>query len=362
LANLDNQDLHTGDTDVQDENNATRPPDDEETTTGGLPASDPDKPDEDDGGAAVEQRTIVDEVAAWFLSLFQNKKDVSQQSPPSQGDARDAKTPIPIRPRRNKQVEREQTRQALAQIRAKESIEERLERYRDLIRDFEEDRENVLEKCGRWFFLFLAYVGPVIVALAFGKEIGDAYGGTFDLNNGWSLGMHVGSYFGELALAMMSLSCATALRRMQSDKGYILKLLACLFFLVLFSFASGLAQWFIALRIVDVKATGGYAALVFRVAMPPAVDIASLLYISIMKFKSLKSHIANLKLESDALRELNDAEIGIRKSQNNAKQQEAREKLLMDVEEIQAKAVLKAVEKSLNAQDDKRNGFNVRSM
>lgn len=362
MAISDNQDLHTGDTDMQDENNVTRPPDDEETTTGGLPASDPDKPDEGDGGAAVEQRTIVDEVAAWFLSLFQGKKDVPQQAPTSPGETRDTKKPIPIHPRRNKQMEREQTRQALAQIRAKESIEERLERYRDLIRDFEEDRENVLEKCGRWFFLFLAYVGPIIVALAFGKEIGDAYGGAFDMNSGWSLGMHVGSYFGELALAMMSLSCATALRRMQSDKGYILKLLACLVFLVLFSLASGLAQWFIALKFVNVNATGGYAALVFRVAMPPAVDIASLLYISIMKFKSLKSHIANLKMEADALRELNDAEIGIRKSQNNAKQQEAREKLLMDVEEIQAKAVLKAVEKSLNAQDDKRSGFNVRSI
>ena len=362
MANLDNQDLHEDDVDVQDDPNTNHSPDDEEPDTGNLPTKDPDTPDEDGGGAAVEQRTIVDEVAAWFLSLFQGKKEVPQQPTTTQEQSRDAHAPIPLRPRRNKQVEREQTRQALAQIRAKESIEERLERYRDLIRDFEEDRENVLEKCGRWFFLFLAYVGPIIVALAFGKEIGDAYGGAFDLNSGWSLGMHVGAYFGELALAMMSLSCATALRRMQSDKGYILKLLACLFFLAVFSLASGLAQWFIALRFVDVQAAGGYTALVFRVAMPPAVDIASLLYISIMKFKSLKSHIANLKMEADALRELNDAEIGIRKSQNNAKQQEAREKLLMDVEEIQAKAVLKAVEKSLNAQDDKRNGFQMRSM
>lgn len=362
MSTLDEQDINRGPTDPQDVESTQHTPDNEEPDTGGLPASDPNTPDEDDGGAAVEQRTIVDEVAAWLMSLFQGKKDVPQQGPTPQATAKETRQPTPIRPRRNKQMEREQTRQALAQMRAKESIEERLERYRDLIRDFEEDRENILEKGGRWFFLFLAYVGPIFVALAFGKEIGDAYSGPFDWNSGWSLGTHTGAYFGELALAMMSLSSATALRRMQTDKGYISKLILALLFLVLFSMASGLAQWFIALRFVDITATGGYAALIFRVAMPPAVDIASLLYISIMKFKSLKSHIANLKMEADALRELNEAEIGIRKSQNNAKQQEAREQLLMDVEAIQAKAVLKAVEKSLNNQDDKRgNGWQMRA-
>lgn len=358
MLTQDEQDTTIGADDVQDTSRTQNTSDDNELEADGSPVSDPDKPDDDESGAS-EQRGIIEELSSWFLSLFQRQASTSQPSPTTQG-----KPPIPFRPRgkRNKRLEKEQESQALAQMRAKETIEERLERYRELIRDFEEDRENLLEKGGRWFFLLLAFVGPIIVALAFGKEIGDAYGGAFDINSGWSLGMHVGAYFGELALAMMSLSCATALRRMQSDKGYILKLLACLFFLVLFSLASGLAQWFIALRIVDVKATGGYAALVFRVAMPPAVDIASLLYISIMKFKSLKSHIANLKMEADALRELNEAEIGIRKSQNNAKQQEAREQLLMDVEAIQAKAVLRAVDKSLNEQGDKRGtGWQMRN-
>ena len=369
MVNPDNHDLDEGVTDTHDDNNGSRPSDGGEPDTGALAGNTPDTPTEDNGGAAVaieEHHTIIGEMVTAFLSLFRPRQDTTPSSPASSPHTSSHPAQIiPIqshRPRRNRRIEHEQEQRELAQMRAAETIEERLERYRQLIQDFEEDRENWLEKGGRWFFLTLAFVGPIIVALAFGKEIGDAYGGAFDLMSGWSLGMHVGAYFGELALAMMSLSCATALRRMQSDKSYILKLLACLFFLTLFSLASGLAQWFIALRFVDVQATGGYTALVFRVAMPPAVDIASLLYISIMKFKSLKSHIANLKLEADALRELNEAEIGIRKSQNNAKQQEAREQLLMDVEAIQAKAVLRAVEKSLSEQNDKRgNGFQMRS-
>src|SRR5437867_1259639 len=47
------------------------------------------------------------------------------------------------------------------------------ERYRKLIDSFDEDRETPLEKSVRWLFLVLAYVLPVAVAYAMGKEIGD---------------------------------------------------------------------------------------------------------------------------------------------------------------------------------------------
>ncbi|HJT56798.1 MAG TPA: hypothetical protein VJ761_09905, partial [Ktedonobacteraceae bacterium] len=85
------------------------------------------------------------------------------------------------------------------------------ERYRKLIDSFDEDRESPLEKLIRWLFLLLAYALPLLVAYAMGKEIGDAYGGRFDWNSGWSLGTHTVALAGEFALAMMTLSAATAL-------------------------------------------------------------------------------------------------------------------------------------------------------
>ena len=310
--------------------------------------------DEDEMSPAVqEQRNIVVELAEKFLNLFRRPPDPPAGAAGVAASPPDPRGPIPFAPRMSKKAREQAERELQIKLRAKEKIEERLERYRQMIQDFEEDRENLLERGGRWFFLVLAYVGPILVALAFGKEIGDAYGGPFTWD-GWSLGMHTGSYFGELALAMMSLTSATALRRMQNDRGYVHKLILAVLFFLLFTLASGLAQWFIALKFVDINATGGYAALVFRVAMPAAVDIASLLYISVMKLKSLKQHLANLRAESDALKQLNEAELDIRKSQNYAKQLEAREQLLMDIESLQAKAVLKAVEKSLNDQTDTR--------
>jgi len=355
LADTDNLDGRTGLADEQDENATSPPGQDEDAQAGNNTQSDPNDPDGEEQAAAA-QRDILGDLFTGLMGMFKARPSgnaAQPASPPRPGD------PIPLRPR-NRRIEQEQEKDFLAKMRAKETIEERLERYRQMIEGFEEDRENVLEKLGRWFFLILAYVAPIVIALAVGREIGDAYGGPFDWNNGWSQGVHAGAYFGELSLAMMSLASATALRRVTSDRGYVYKLLAAIFFLVLFSLASGLAQWFIAVLHVGTS-TGGTAALVFRVTMPPAVDIASLLYISVMGFKSLKRHLANMKMMADALQDLNDAELDIRKSQNMAKQQERRENLLMRVEGLQADAVIKAVERSLNDQGDKRgNGWQMR--
>lgn|GEM_PF-1782783 len=365
MANVDNQTFDTGDAEMQDIKSTLDSDDDDAPETGVLSGEEPDQEDDDSGEAEAQreaQHNIVADMARALLSMVLPRHAPASPRPPQGGQSTPErkKTNVIAFPRKSSLMRREEEQRLIAQMRARETIEERLERYRILIQNFEEDRENFLEKAGRWFFLCLAYIGPIIVAVAFGKEIGDAYGGPFSLSNGWSLGMHVGSYFGELALAMMSLTCATALRRMQSDKGYVGKLVFAALFLVLFSLASGLAQWFIALQHVDIHAAGGYPALIFRVAMPTAVDIASLIYISVMKFKSLKSHIENLRQEAIALRELNDADIAIRKSQNALKQQEAREDLLMKVEAIQAKAVLRAVEKSLLEQPEKRSGWQMR--
>jgi len=61
---------------------------------------------------------------------------------------------------------------------------------------------------------------------------------------------------------------------------------------VVFSVASGLAQWYVATLHVSPATAAGQVALVFRVAMPVVIDLASRLYLSIMKVKSLKRYLA----------------------------------------------------------------------
>jgi hypothetical protein len=201
------------------------------------------------------------------------------------------------------------------------------ERYRKLIDSFDEDRESALEKIVRWFFLLLAYLLPLAVAYAMGKEIGDAYGGVFNVGDGWSLGTHTVAMAGEFALAMMTLSCAAALRKMTTDASYAPKFVGSLASFLLFSLASGLAQWFIALlHVGGLHTPAALAALIFRVAMVPAVDIASLLFLAVMNFKSLKKFVADQRVRAQAIRDINEAELEIQRAQSAAARRETEER------------------------------------
>src|SRR5438045_1565446 len=208
------------------------------------------------------------------------------------------------------------------------------ERYRKLIDSFDEDRESPLEKLVRWVFLLLAYLLPLVVAYAMGKEIGDAYGGTFNLADGWSLGTHTVAMAGEFALAMMTLSCAVALRKMTTDTSYAPKFVGSLVSFLLFSLASCLAQLFIALLHGGcLHHTAGLAALIFRVAMVPAVDVASLLFLAVMNFKSLKKFVADQRVRAQAIRDINEAELEIQRAQSAASRRETEERQDLQMKE-----------------------------
>src|SRR5258706_8622067 len=207
------------------------------------------------------------------------------------------------------------------------------ELYRKLSDSFDEDRESPLEKMIRWVFLLLAYALPLVVAYAMGKEIGDAYSGRFDWNNGWSLGTHTVAMAGEFALAMMTLSAATALRRMATDASYAAKFIGSLVSFLLFSLASGLAQGFIASAHILVHDTSGIAALIFRVAIVPAVDIASLMFLAVMQFKSLKKFVTDQRVRAQAIRDINEAELEIQRAQSAAARRQTEERQDLSMKE-----------------------------
>lgn len=211
--------------------------------------------------------------------------------------------------------------------------ETHFERYRTLIDSFDEDREIGLEKLVRYLLLLLAYLLPVVVAFAMGKEIGDAYGGPFNIADGWSLGTHVVAMAGEFALTMMTFAAATALRKMMVDGGYRAKFISAVLAFLLFSAASGLAQWFIASSHITTHTTAGLAALVFRVAMVPAVDVAALLFLAVMQFKSLKKFVSDQRLRAGAIRDIHDAELEIRRAESSAMRREAEERQDMQMKE-----------------------------
>lgn len=143
-----------------------------------------------------------------------------------------------------------------------------IERYRALIDSFDEERESLMEKGVRWLFLLLAYVLPVIVAYAMGKEIGDAYGGPFSWSDGWSLGMRTVAMAGEFALAMV-----------------------------------------------------------------PAVDIAALLFLAVMSYRSLKKFVADQRVRAQAIQDINEAELEIERAQSAAARRQTEERQDLSMKE-----------------------------
>lgn len=206
-----------------------------------------------------------------------------------------------------------------------------IERYRREIDSFEEDREDLGAKLVRKVFTFLAYVAPFLIAFFIGREIGDYYSGPLNLDDGWSGGMHIAAWGGEAALGMMVISTAKAWRGYKKDPGSESWLLASGVFFLVLTLASGFAQWVIAFNHVHPVVLSDYAALVFRVAMPTGADLASLLWLGIMRYKSLKHYLAERQQKAQAIQLLSEVEITIKEAEQAAERrnQQAEQALQM---------------------------------
>ena len=64
--------------------------------------------------------------------------------------------------------------------------------------------------------------------------------------------------------------------------------------------------------------TAGQVALAFRVAMPVAIDLASMLYLSIMKIKSLKRYLAEMGQKAEAIEQVNKSHLWVEQAQQEA--------------------------------------------
>lgn len=209
-----------------------------------------------------------------------------------------------------------------------------LERYRQQIDSFDEDREDLGSKLVRKVFTFVAFIAPFLVAYFIGKEIGDYYSGPLNLDDGWSGGMHVAAWVGEASLAMMVISTARAWRQYKNDPlGESWLFISSLFF-ILFTLASCFAQWVIAYNHIHPHVFSDYAALIFRVSMPTTADIACMLWLGIMRYKSLKQYLSEKQQKAQAIQLLNEVEISIKEAEQSA---ERRNEQAQQAIEIQRK-------------------------
>ncbi len=67
--------------------------------------------------------------------------------------------------------------------------------------------------------------------------------------------------------------------------------------------------------------------------MVPAVDIAALLFLAVMNFKSLKKFVADQRIRAQAIRDLNEAELEIQRAQSTARRRETEEQQDIEMKE-----------------------------
>lgn len=237
------------------------------------------------------------------------------------------------------------------------------EQIRRQIEKFDEEKRHPVESAVIFVLTLLAYVGPTVVALFIGQEIGDAYGGPWAWGNAWSMGTHVVAWIGELAQAMFVVAIATAARRQVSDPEYRSRLIWSVLFFGVFIAASGLAQWFVAsghlaALHLQTQSRPGQVALGFRVGIPAIFDIGSALYLAIMKVKTQKRYLAEQAQKAEAIEQLNKSHLRVQEAQEGARRDKeqhdqyltslkASQELVNEMQRLIAESMLKKARRGL---------------
>ena len=195
------------------------------------------------------------------------------------------------------------------------------QRSRQLVESFDEDREPVVEKGIRWFYMGIFYVMPALVAYFVGRAIGDEFSGNhgLDWNDGWNAFNHVISWAIEFSISGLVLAASIAARKIRSSTSEYVGLFVMLAIaLVFFSVASGVAQYVLVEVHLNPHPGVEQAAAIFRVSAGPAVDICSLMFLSVMRFKSLKKHLHDMEQKRIGIHAANQAEIALQAEQMKA--------------------------------------------
>lgn len=242
-----------------------------------------------------------------------------------------------------------------------ETAAERTERHRKTVEKLDDDKETWLDFIFRWFLTINAYGWPIWMAYAIGNEIGSAYGGPFDWGDAYSVGIHSGSMAVEFSLAMLSFATAHALAKAFTDRSFMSKAALAAFFFIFLTIISCVSQWFILEQHSHIMVTtlvrgkqvtsmdgAAMAQALFRTFIGPTVDLGSLVFLSIMKIRSLRKELAKLELKAEAITKLNEREIQVDRATQDAEQLRERNTILMDMERMNLENVREKMRGQMN--------------
>ena len=246
-----------------------------------------------------------------------------------------------------------------------------VQHQRRLVESFDEDKESFRESGVRRFYMGVFYLLPALVAYYVGAAIGDGFAhAALNWADAWNAFNHIISWAIEFSISGLVLAGSITARRIRSSSSeYLGSFVAICLALLFFSAASGAAQYVLVEAHLHPHGIEQAAAL-FRVSAGPAVDICSLLFLAVMRFKSLKKYLEDQERKRTAIHAASQAEIALQSEQVKAaldtqaalsdlETKAERAKVWNELERMQGQSMIENARR--NMQDHGDGGFYRRS-
>lgn len=204
--------------------------------------------------------------------------------------------------------------QALASTYAQSHTEE----FRRIVESFDEEKQTATAWVIGKVYTLLAYLLPPITAWYVGMAIGDAFSGSFNLLNAWSVYAHLISVSLEMMLPVLGLSVAVQLRRSVKDRSQVAMAVILIALFICLGIGNAFAQIFLIDQHIHVVDLPGKVAIGFRAAAPLVIDVIATMYLSVVGVRSLKKYIADQRAKIEAVRDVNQVNIELDSAQIKA--------------------------------------------
>ncbi len=200
----------------------------------------------------------------------------------------------------------------------------RMEEHRRVAEQFVEDAEDGADKIVRYAVKTLMYVGPVVLAFFVAMLIGEQYA-KLSREFWWTPAMYVIALITEGSLWGVSFGASREFRRMLSDRSRIGTFVALVAFFLCFSSMSILAQWFVYESHFVHPDFPTVVGIVFRTCSSTGTDIAALLVLAVLDYRSFKAHLKKREMVADHVGQLSRKEVETNRIQQEEviRQQEA---------------------------------------
>lgn len=225
------------------------------------------------------------------------------------------------------------------------SSQKQIERLRNKVEQFDEDRQEPIEWIIRRLASLFCYIAPFVIAVPVGLAVGDAFTmphapapgePVVVMPGSMSFAIHLMSIFLEVLMPCLGLATTIAIKRAAKDRTQVLGFIIVAAFFVVLSLANGFALLFLLEQGVPMTDPVAFVGVVARSFGTFIIDLGCTIYLSVSSVRSLRKYLADQRQKIVALRDANQTEIEMEQTQIQAAMH--RQGSIMDMQSKQQRA------------------------